>query len=85
MFKKSIIAISTIAMLGSAVPAMAGAFGDAGHADAADSFLISLQQRGVDAVGVSEWGDYLKATVTLPEGGTQFQYFDPDTFERVTF
>jgi hypothetical protein len=44
------------------------------------SVLASLQQRGVDATSVEQWGPYLRAYVQNPDGTVQQKFFDPDTF-----
>jgi hypothetical protein len=45
-----------------------------------NAVLASLQQRGVNATDVEQWGSYLRAYVTLPDGSVQQQFFNPITF-----
>ena len=71
MIKKTIIALVAAASLaGVAAPAMADAFGD-GSSEmrefTADSILIRLQNQGVNATSVEEWGDLVRAFVTLDD------------------
>lgn len=47
------------------------------------SILTSLHQRGVEATAVEQWGPYLRAYVTNPDGTVQQQFFDPDTFAPI--
>lgn len=95
MIKSSLIALVAVAAMGSvAVPAFAdtgssgtGAFGE-GSAQArefaADTILIRLQQSGVPATSVEEWGGLVRAFVTQPDGSQAMQFFAPDSLEPVS-
>ena len=86
--KKTIaIALTAAALLGTAAPALAGPFGggDAESRDfAAAGILDTLQKRGIDATGVEEWGDYVRAYVRLPDGSIKMAFFDPIGLQQVT-
>ncbi len=84
--KKTIaIALTTATMLGMAAPALAAPFGD-GDSDARDfaafGILSTLQQRGVEATAVEEWGDYVRAYVTNADGSQSMVMFDPITLQQ---
>jgi len=90
MIKSSIIALVAVAAMGSvAVPAFAAA-GDLGgepkleNAFPADAVLVRLQQNGVPAVSVEEWGGLVRAFVALPDGGQTMQFFAPHTLQPAT-
>ncbi|HTM76005.1 MAG TPA: hypothetical protein VL133_00030 [Devosia sp.] len=98
MIKSSIIALAAVAAIGSmAAPAFAissaanssggaGVFGD-GSAEyrefMADTILTRLQQSGVPATSVEEWGSLVRAFVTQPDGTEAMQFFAPDTLKPV--
>ena len=86
--KKTIaIALTAITLLGTAAPALAGPFGD-GDADSRDfvasGILSTLQQRGINATGVEEWGDYVRAFVRQSDGSIKMAFFDPIGLKQVT-
>jgi hypothetical protein len=86
MIKNTVIALATAAALaGIAAPAMASTSlletSDNGF-DAA-YVLAQLQDKGVDAASVEEWGDYVVALVTGADGKQSLVYFQPTTLEQV--
>jgi hypothetical protein len=99
MIKSTIIALVAVAALGgAAAPAFAeavvaqndlgnsGPFGSGPSEDrdwVADSVLSRLQQQGVQATSVEEWGGLVRAFVTLPNGNQAMQLFTPDTLTPV--
>jgi hypothetical protein len=64
-----------------------GAFGD-GSSEmrdfTADSILVRLQQQGVNATGVEEWGDLVRAYVTLDDGRQVMQFFTAGSLQPVS-
>jgi hypothetical protein len=89
MLKKSLIALAIVAA--AAAPAFADTetvFGNAhpttDQVDFAKSAIThQLQQRGIDATDVEEWGNYVRADVKLANGSTQVQFFEPITLQPV--
>ncbi|GHA20886.1 hypothetical protein GCM10007989_15050 [Devosia pacifica] len=51
---------------------------------AAYSILVRLQQSGVDATNVEEWGPLVRAYVRQDDGSTTMLFFEPDTLQQVT-
>lgn len=96
MIKSSIIALVAVASMASvAAPAFAftdtgstaGVFGEgsAEHREwMADTILSRLQQQGVPATAVEEWGGLVRAYVTQPDGTQAMQFFAPDTLAPAT-
>lgn len=98
MIKSSIIALVAVASMASvAAPAFAftdtgsgssaGVFGEgsAEHREwMADTILTRLQQQGVKATSVEEWGGLVRAYVTQPDGTQAMQFFAPDTLAPAT-
>lgn len=86
MNKKIALALVTAAMIGVAAPVLASPFGD-GDQEMRDfkawSILSELQQNGVNATGVEEWGDYVRAYVSAPDGSQTMQLFDPVTLQQL--
>jgi len=88
MIKNTLIALATgTVLLGAAAPAMAGAFGE-GSTEAretiADNLLVRLQQQGVNATSVEEWGDLVRAFVVEADGTVGMQLFTPVLLEPVS-
>ena len=86
MNKKIALALTTAAMIGVAAPTFASPLGN-GDQETRDfkawSIQTELQQNGVNATGVEEWGDYIRAYVTQPDGSQTMQFFDPITLQQV--
>ena len=87
MMKSSLIALVTAATIAGALPAVAAApFGD-GDADSrewrAETILVRLQDKGVNATAVEEWGSLVRAYVEQPDGTEVMQFFTPDTLTPV--
>ena len=75
-----------VAVVGFSAPVLAESL--SGSSSSTDDFnaglvLQSLRDRGVDASDVEKWGSRVKATVTLADGSSSFQYFDVDTLRPV--
>ena len=92
MIKSSILALVTVAALGSiAAPAFADS-GDSANDSlntgsvetVADSILVRLQQQGVQATEVEAWGGLVRAYVTQPDGTLAMQYFAADSLKPAT-
>lgn len=49
----------------------------------APAIMAALQQKGIDAQSISDWGGCVKADVRLKNGQVAMQFFDPDTLQRV--
>lgn len=80
------VALTTVTVLGMAAPAFAGAFGE-GSSDMRDlkawSILNALQNSGVNATSVEEYGDNVLAFVTTEDGKQKMQIFNPSTLAPV--
>lgn len=92
MIKNKLIALAAAAaVVGLAAPAFAVSDVNSNDDSTSDgwsqftqfSVLASLQQRGVDATSVEQWGPYVRAYVQNPDGSVQQKFFDPDTFAPV--
>lgn len=89
MFKKSVIALATLAAIGAAAPAFAGTdsvFGTNDHDQInviRNSIAEQLNQKGVKASNIDEWGNYIQANVTLADGTTVIRYFQPGSLNAV--
>ncbi|WDR02122.1 hypothetical protein PSQ19_15860 [Devosia algicola] len=87
--KNTIIALVTVASLaGVAVPAFASTspFGDGtddARAFVAETMLTRLNEQGVPATSVEEWGDLVRAWVKTDDGHSEMRYFTPDTLRPV--
>jgi len=89
MIKNTLIAlIASAAMVGVAAPAMADTAFGTGTPELrefiADSILVSLQQQGVNATDVEEWGDLVRAFVTNPDGTQSMQLFTAGSLQPVS-
>ena len=98
MIKSSIIALVTVAALGSiAAPAFADAQVSNDTArdslntgsyiareGVADTVLARLQSQGVNATEVEAWGGLVRAYVTQPDGTVAMQYFAADSLKPAT-
>lgn len=84
MIKNSVIALITAAALaGVAAPAMAAPSLEGNGPDAGFDYqhkLTVLQQQGVNATSIEEWGDNVLRAYVVTDNGTQvMQFFDKDT------
>ncbi|MBB4052276.1 hypothetical protein GGR20_001919 [Devosia subaequoris] len=84
MIKNSVIALVTAAALvsGAALPAMAAAAPVAAAEENdfdSDYVLAQLQDQGVNATAVEEWGSYVRAYVVGADGNETMQFFHPVT------
>ncbi|KKC37846.1 hypothetical protein WH87_09180 [Devosia epidermidihirudinis] len=88
MIKTTVIALLTAASLaGVAAPAYASAFGDVSpefRSFVADSIVADLNQKGVHATSVEEWGDLIRAYVTNDNGTQTMEFFTPGSLQPVT-
>jgi len=95
MLKKSLIALSTVAVLAvGALPAFAATdlvFNVPQANDLGSSQLNSakadvttlLNQQGIKATDVDQWGGYIRADVQLPNGTHAVRFFEPGTLAPV--
>lgn len=89
MFKKSAIALVTLAAIGAAVPAFAdtnSVFGTDEHNQInviRNSIAEQLSQKGIKASNIDAWGNYIQADVTLANGNTVIRYFQPGSLKPV--
>ena len=95
MIKSSIIALVTVAAMGSlAAPAFADAQASNDTANdslntgsylaresVADTILVRLQSQGVKATDVEAWGGLVRAYVTQADGTVAMQYFAADSLK----
>lgn len=96
MLKKSLIALGTVAVLAAgALPAFATTdqvfnvpqgteTGINQLNDAKDNVTKLLNQQGIKATDVDQWGGYIRADVTLPNGTHAVRFFEPDTLAPVS-
>jgi hypothetical protein len=75
-----------VAVAGLSTPVFAESL--SGSSSSSDDFnaglvLQSLRDRGIDASDVEKWGTRVKATVTLADGRSSFQYFEIDTLRPI--
>jgi hypothetical protein len=82
-----LIALAAAALIGVAAPAMASPFGD-GSTEMrelqANLVLHKLQDKGINATGVEEWGSLVRAYVVSDSGKLTMEYFQPETLIQVT-
>lgn len=93
MIKNTVIALLTAATLvGAAAPAFADTetgYDNAQNEDvgsrnfASETLLNRLQQQGVNATAVENWGGLVRAYVTLEDGSQVMQLFVPGSLEQV--
>ena len=98
MFKTTVIAlVAAASMIGVAAPAYAesndGMFssGDfngqeidaSARATAAQNIVSRLQEKGINATSVEQWGTLVRAYVTLEDGRQVNQFFTPGTLNQV--
>jgi hypothetical protein len=48
-----------------------------------DTIAMRLRREGYNVSSVEPWGGCVRAFVTMPDGSTKNQFFDPDTLEPV--
>jgi hypothetical protein len=87
MIKKTILVATTLALLaGAAAPAFAenneSVFNNG--APSRTGVLQELNQKGVNATDVEQWGNYIRAYVTQPNGTQVMEYFTPGSLNPVT-
>lgn len=97
MIKNTVVALLAAASLvGVAAPAFAepntalglddfnGELSDqSGYDTAAQNILARLQDQGINATAVEDWGGLVRAYVTLEDGRQVMQFFAPDTLQQV--
>jgi len=89
MLKKSLIALALLAS--AAAPALASTDAVFGNPSPTDDQLAfekaaivqQLHQQGVNASDVEDWGNYVRADVTLANGTTQVRFFQPGSLQPV--
>jgi hypothetical protein len=77
----SLVAAALVAVAGLSVPAMAE--DDSGTSFDDDLIAAALAYRGVDVISLAEIPNKIRATVQLPDGSTEFQYFDIHSLQPV--
>ena len=84
MLKKSLIALGAVAVLAAgALPSFASTdavFGNNNYTQidlAKSAVQQELQQKGINATNVDEWGGYVRADVKLADGTTAIRFFQP--------
>lgn len=90
MIKNTVIALLAVASISAvALPAYADTTGVFGSGDneahdwVADTILTRLQQDGVKATSVEEWGGLVRAYVTLEDGSEVMQFYTPGTLDQI--
>jgi hypothetical protein len=88
MIKTTLLAlVAATTFSAAAAPAFAadpfGTGSDEMRAFQASATVSELRSRGVNAVAVEEWGDYVRAFVRNDNGGQSMQLFNADTLEPV--
>jgi hypothetical protein len=88
MIKNTVIALLAVASISAvALPAYADTNSIFGSGDneaqdwVADTIVTRLQQQGVNATSVEEWGGLVRAYVTLEDGSEVMQFFTPGTLQ----
>jgi hypothetical protein len=76
-----LLAAAFVALAGLAAPAIADDEANANFNE--DAVLATLHQQGINASDLQGWNGKIRATVTLADGSTTFQYFDEDTLQPV--
>lgn len=85
MIKNSVIAlVSAAALAGIAVPVIAAPPPPEPVEEASETFnaeyvQYQLEAQGVNASAVEQWGSYIRAYVTGPDGRVTMQFFHEDT------
>jgi hypothetical protein len=79
------VVAALVAVVGLSTPVLAESLAGSESSDDfnAQQVLQVLRDRGVEATDVQEWGAKIRATVTLADGSSTFQYFDADTLRPV--
>ena len=90
MLKKSLVALGTVVVLAvGALPAFANTDSVFGNNDytqidnAKTAVQQELQQKGIKATDVDEWGGYVRADVKLADGTTAVRFFDASSLTPV--
>lgn len=78
----TLVAAALVAVAGFALPVMADE-DDPMTPFNESSVLSTLRAQGVNASDLQQWNGKIRATVTLADGSTSFQYFDADTLQPV--
>ena len=78
----SIVAAALVAVAGFSVPAIAE--DDSGTSFDDDLVAAALADRGVDVIALAETPTKIRATVQLPDGSIEFQYFDINSLQPVS-
>ncbi|HHY49226.1 MAG TPA: hypothetical protein GYA10_05710 [Alphaproteobacteria bacterium] len=76
----ALLAAAAVTAIGLAVPAAAS---DETFTFNEDAVLATLHERGINASSLAEWNGTIRATVTLADGSSRFEYFDANTLQPV--
>jgi hypothetical protein len=80
MLKNTVIAlIAAASVAGAAVPAFADY--DVSNSVEENQVINRLAAQGINASEVENWGQLIRAFVTLEDGTTVMQFFDADTLQ----
>ena len=77
----TLAAAAFLTMAGLAAPALADDRSDTPFND--DAVLATLHEQGINASNLQEWNGKIRATVTLADGSSTFEYFDAVTLKPV--
>jgi hypothetical protein len=77
----TVLAAALVAAAGLSVPALAE--DDSGTSFDDDLVAAALQERGIAVVALAEVPNKIRATVRLPDGSTEFRYFDINSLQPV--
>ncbi|HEV7718105.1 MAG TPA: hypothetical protein VGO70_03910 [Arsenicitalea sp.] len=84
MFKKSLVAVATIAVLAtSALPVFAAESVFNNGSPSRAGVVQELNQKGIKATSVEQWGNYIRAYVTQPDGSQTQEFFTPGSLQQV--
>jgi len=50
----------------------------------ATSIIAGLRAKGVNVSDIDDWGGCVRADVVRPDGSTHFEFFDPNTLQRLS-
>lgn len=50
----------------------------------ATSIIAGLRAKGVNVTDISDWGGCVRADVVKPDGSTIFEFFDPNSLQRLS-
>ena len=75
------VAAALVAVAGLTAPVLAADSADTSFND--DLVRATLAERGIQVTDLAENFNKIRATVTLPDGSSEFQYFDINTLQPI--